>query len=515
MRFYERLIADATQECLHVHDYPIPPFSDEALAQAHKAVTEEDPVPDRVKLDDIPLACVDPHDASERDDAVAAVANPAGGWTLHVAVADVASYVEAHSPLDVEAGRLAAACHLPDRTLTMLPAALVATASLTPGKTNRVLWTRLEVEPHGAVRASRVMVPAVAEDVTVFDVNDTNLHEALTELLACARAMHKHRITTRRPPVVFPDRGEPVFERDRQGAPTHWTMRRQSTAGKAVEEAMIAANRAAAKWLFEAGAGAATIARAQSAPSPGDWRGLREYLGVDSTSERTMLRFDVRALMQRGEHEALAVSRILPPARYVRLDGDTAHFALSEEQYVHSTSPLRRYPDLTVQRTAHTVHRGEPLPVLGEERIETINANAARTAKVERDVVKRWLTAAFERRRVVVEQGTVTGIADFGAFVRLDGYEPLEGLVHISWLNGDVWAYARTPWSIAGWIGEHEVTWRLGDTVAVEVDECDAYAGRIGLKPVGAVKRSREYRSEYRLDDDEEDEEELYERLRD
>ena len=464
-------------------------MDEEIVAEATKAVARPDPILERMRLDDVPLACVDPHDGSERDSAVAAVRSPAGGWTLHVAVADVASYVEADGPLDAEAGKAAATCRHPEHTLTirMLPEVLIEAASLTPGKASRVLWTRLEVEPHGAVRASRVMIPAVAEDVTVFDARDVHPHEALTELLACARAMREYRTATRQP-LAFHDRGEPVFERDRQGTPIGWTLRHEGAVDLAVKEATIAADRAAATWLFEAGAGAATIARAQRAPSLRHWKELWRFLGVSRVSEHAVPRSAVRKLMEQGERETLAMSRILPSARYVRLDGDTAHFTLGEDRYVHSTSPLRRYADLTVQRTAHAVHRGKRPPAFDAERIETINTNTNVVAVVEHDVVEQqWLAAAFKRKgSAVVERGTVIGIEEFAVLVRPHGYEPLEGRVDIDWLNGDGRAYARTPWSVVGQVAGHRVAWHLGDTVAVEVHECDT--GRIELKPAGASR---------------------------
>ncbi len=79
---------------------------------------------DREDITDIPLVTIDGEDARDFDDAVFCRPRPKGGWRLVVAIADVGSYVQLGSALDIEARERGNSVYLPDRVVPMLPEAL-------------------------------------------------------------------------------------------------------------------------------------------------------------------------------------------------------------------------------------------------------------------------------------------------------------------------------------------------------------------------------------------------------
>jgi hypothetical protein len=73
----------------------------------------------------VPFVTIDPPDAKDHDDAVHAEPDTArdnpGGYIVHVAIADVASYVNPGSALDREALARGNSVYFPDRVVPMLP----------------------------------------------------------------------------------------------------------------------------------------------------------------------------------------------------------------------------------------------------------------------------------------------------------------------------------------------------------------------------------------------------------
>jgi ribonuclease R len=261
---------------------------------------------------------------------------------------------------------------------------------------------------------------------------------------------------------------------------------------KIIEEFMLSANEAVAEMLAKATA--PFLRRIHPAPDLRKLRQLTEFvteLGfeVDSLESRFELQRLLGLVAGRPEEHAVnyAVLRSLTRAAYgPQEDG---HFALASDCYCHFTSPIRRYPDLTVHRALDMLARGkrppaEGLPQLGEQ----CSQLERRAEAAERELVKLKLLNFLATRIGLEMEAVVTGVEPFGLFVQ--GIElPAEGLVALDSLPDDTYRYDRASHTLSGRRPGH--AFRLGDRVRVMVAKVDVDRRTLDFRLVGTKGRGR------------------------
>jgi ribonuclease R len=261
---------------------------------------------------------------------------------------------------------------------------------------------------------------------------------------------------------------------------------------KIIEEFMLSANEAVAEMLAKATA--PFLRRIHPAPDLRKLRQLTEFvteLGfeVDSLESRFELQRLLGLVAGRAEEHAVnyAVLRSLTRAAYgPQEDG---HFALASDCYCHFTSPIRRYPDLTVHRALDMLARGkrppaEGLPQLGEQ----CSQLERRAEAAERELVKLKLLNFLATRIGLEMEAVVTGVEPFGLFVQ--GIElPAEGLVALDSLPDDTYRYDRASHTLSGRRPGH--AFRLGDRVRVMVAKVDVDRRTLDFRLVGTKGRGR------------------------
>ena len=173
---------------------------------------------------------------------------------------------------------------------------------------------------------------------------------------------------------------------------------------------------------------------------------------------------------------------------------DEGHYALASDCYCHFTSPIRRYPDLTVHRLIDVLNRGkkpeqrmDQLLVLGDHCSE----REQRAAEAERELKKVKLLLYMSDKIGMELDGVITGVENFGLFIT--GTEiPAEGFVHISSLTDDYYRYDRAGHIIAGHRSGN--SYRLGDTVRVSVAAVNVDTRELNFRLVartGGRKKAR------------------------
>ena len=496
-------------------------FGQAALEQAeqiHDDVAETIAAePKRHDLRELLCVTIDPATARDFDDAVSCERREGGGWRLGVHIADVSHYVRPGSPIDLDARARTCSAYLVDRVLPMLPERLCDDlCSLVAGRDRLAMSVFADIDEGGEVvghaawcstihskaRLSYDQVDAVLEGAFPAaelprepEASAQDLEELLRMLDEVAR-LRRH-VRRERGAVDF-ETVEAKVELDGEGVPTGVSVRERTRATSLVEEAMLVANEVVAQMLAPHAEEVPCAFRVHERPAP-DSMGqallaLRE-LDLLEPGEYERLRaadpFALQDVLERasGTSAEVPANSLLLRAqkRAVYLPRNDGHYALGASAYCHFTSPIRRYPDVTVHR-ALKVRIG-----MAADAGFDVRARRAELAAMpqlchtcsERE--RAADAAARESQRVKMAQlmgqhvgesfsGVVVGVERFGLFVRLDE-TCAEGLLPIRALGDEWFAYDEGTMCLTGESTGH--CWHLGRRVAVTVAGCKPEKGQI------------------------------------
>ena len=349
-------------------------FTEAAAREAEQmplSVREED-IAGRRDLRDTYLFTIDGADAQDFDDAVS-LRKIGDGWELGVHIADVSHYVDLHGAIEKDAYLRTTSTYLPGLTFLMLPEALSnRLCSLMPLEDRLALSCLMRVE--GGAAVDWEIVPSVIRSrarLVYSDVNrlfageDNAVPEAARPVLLQMNALAKSIRAARekRGSLEF-DLPEPQFDLDAKGEPTDVRARERGDAEKLIEDFMLAANECVAHFARECEI--PIPYRIHELPDPDVLAELDRYLesmeipsALAGATAPGALADVLRSV--RGKLEEAAVhSAMLRAMRRAQYDAmPRGHFALAARDYCHFTSPIRRYPDLTVHRVIKSYLVGE------------------------------------------------------------------------------------------------------------------------------------------------------------
>ncbi|MHB0955259.1 MAG: ribonuclease R [Pirellulaceae bacterium] len=475
-----------------MREYGLPDaFPEDVLASAREQAESFDPerLDDRVDLRALAVITIDPVDARDFDDAISLEKTAQGQWRLGVHIADVTFFVPPKSPLDREARERATSVYLPDRVIPMLPEVISNhLASLQPQRVRFAKTVFMEFTPEGLRTHTEIVRSAIQSQqrFTYEEVQDfldqplpwkkkltPPVFELLGHMHELAMVLRQRRLDNGSLELVLP---EIKLELDDEGKVCGAKVVEHNASHQIIEELMLAANEAVAEHLTQREL--LFLRRIHAPPSPTKLRDLTLFvreLGIPCESLEG--RFEIKRVLEHvaGRPEAAAVNYAVLRSMQKAVYGPESerHYALNKTHYCHFTSPIRRYPDLTVHRLLDQLAANKrppnellPLMVLGEHCSE----REQRAASAERELVKVKLLNYLSEQLGLQMNAIITGVEDFGLFVQ--GVElPAEGLVHISSLQDDYYRYDATTHSLAGHREGHR--YRLGDLVKVEVMRVD------------------------------------------
>ncbi|MBM4318857.1 MAG: VacB/RNase II family 3'-5' exoribonuclease, partial [Deltaproteobacteria bacterium] len=477
-------------------------FSAEALAEAAalqdgagkgEALGGEE----RLDLRGCPLVTIDPPDARDFDDALAIAELADGGFSLTVAIADVAHYVAPGSVIDQEAKERGCSVYFPGRVIPMLPAALSGDlCSLKPGAERLAVAVQLRFAADGTQHAARIE-PALVRSrarLTYDGVaallagqplprDPANEHaEQLRQLERLARLLLRHRVAGGALDLDIPE-ARAVWDAQVQQVVDIERCRR-TWAHRLVEEMMLAANRAVGARLQQLGRPAPW--RIHEPPDPADLAevaALAEALLPVSGRPAAvpgeisgMLRW-VRQHLGSGPGAEVLAQRLLRAMKQARYSAvDVGHFALAARGYLHFTSPIRRYPDLIV----HRLLRGEaPEPASLAQLAEHCSRRERAAMAAEQAALQLHGTLLLQEMVGEPLPGTITGIGRGGLFVQLE--RPfVQGMVLAGNLPDDRYDVAPLGHLAVG--RRTGQTFRLGDRLQVIVDAVSPLRRHVDLR---------------------------------
>ena len=355
-------------------------FNDEVIEEARQAAANfdkasaEGPWDNRLDLTQLLTFTIDPYDARDFDDAISLEYDEkTSEYELGVHIADVSHFVVAGGELDKEGYQRGNSTYLPRLVLPMLPELLSnGVCSLQEGvnrfvksvfvqydKSGRVIGHRYH---RAVIRSHKRLTYLEAQALIDGDEKEAAKHaqaepkyteelvDALRRCEKLAQLIRKRRFQAGMLSLALP---ESVLVFDENGHVSDAVPEDDAFTHTLIEMFMVAGNEAVAE-LF-ASLNVPLLRRIHPEPDYNDLENLRDYARlVRFRLPEEPKRADLQALIkvstgtpyERAIH--FAVLKTLTRASYS--PALIGHFALASENYAHYTSPIRRYPDLTVHR---------------------------------------------------------------------------------------------------------------------------------------------------------------------
>lgn len=460
---------------------------DEARAQAAKF--RENDLAGREDFTGELVVTIDPADARDHDDAISLkIDHKSKHWLLGVHIADVAHFAPAGSALDREARNRGTSVYLPRHVVPMFPEVISnGLASLHEGKVRYAKSAVIEYTASGqrvgvrfansAIRVSKRFTYDQVSSVLSAEEPPADVKPDVARLLKRMRDLAmKLRERRRKRGSLELAMPEAVLDYDADGrvSGAHYAV--HDVSHQIIEEFMLAANVAVAEHFHELDA--PFLRRVHPPPDKLKLEAFAKFArGLGYKLDYATDRFSLQRILEEsaGKPDARAVHfallRSLKQASYSPLQEE--HFALASPNYCHFTSPIRRYPDLTVHRlldrwlrTGKATGDLTEMTALGEHCSKT----ERRAEAAERELVKVKLLTYFSGRVGAVLDAVITGVAEYGFFAQ--GVEiPVEGRVHVSTLTDDYYTYDDESHTLQS--RRTKTRYRLGDAVRVEVVRVD------------------------------------------
>ena len=184
-------------------------------------------------------------------------------------------------------------------------------------------------------------------------------------------------------------------------------------------------------------------------------------------------------IKERPDQNVISIMLLRSMQQAVYEPQNIGHFGLAYPAYTHFTSPIRRYPDLTVHRAIKAILQHKQYQPKSWSELGVHCSLAERRADNASRDVQNWLKTYYMQDKIgEVFSGTISGMANFGLFVTLDNVY-IDGMVHISDLGEDYFNYHPEMLAI---VGERSgIRFKLGDKVVVKVARADLDTSRIDL----------------------------------
>ena len=443
------------------------------------------------------IVTIDPDDARDFDDAIQ-VEKTSTGWRLGVHIADVAAYVEPASALDREARRRGNSVYLPDRVIPMLPERLSnGVCSLNPGVDRLTHSVFIHFDKHGVVKSARFARSVIrsahrltykqAYAILTSPPGD-QLGDRLHLAWELAALLRRKRFQHGSLDLDFPEVKVWV---DKEGRPVRLERVENDESHQLIEEFMLAANEAVARELKNRAV--PTIYRVHENPDPEKLAEYREFVlsfdyKVGDLTHRAELQRLLASINGKPEEQALKVALLksLKRARY--FSQPLGHYGLAKANYLHFTSPIRRYADLVAHRALAT--DGAPRrradaarhPDMGEiaSIAEHISATERNAADAEIDAAQMKKLEFFQRqldeRNPQIFRAAIVDVRNYGLMVELPD-ALITGLVHVSSLTDDFYLFEPARRQLIG--RRSRKRYSVGDELSVFVSRVDVFKRQV------------------------------------
>ncbi|KEI34701.1 3'-to-5' exoribonuclease RNase R [Francisella sp. W12-1067] len=473
---------------------------------------------ERVDLRKLNFVTIDGEDAKDFDDAVFASRTKAEGWKLYVAIADVSSYVQKDSALDLDAKRRSTSVYFPGYVIPMLPEKLSnGLCSLQPNVDRYSLVCEMNISSTGKLTRYKFYSAVInskarltyTEVAKLLDKKQNSIVENTPELVPDIFVLYDlykvlHTARDQRGAIDF-DTIETQIILDKHNHIQSIIPRQRNDAHRLIEECMLVANVAAAKFVIKHKK--TSPFRVHSEPKEDKMDALKKHLsrhgihlsyGKDGKVTPKALAQMLESIKSRPDYEDIQMMTLRSMNQAVYSIDNVGHFGLAYDEYTHFTSPIRRYPDLVVHRIIKSIineynHGGCDYK---SSELANICDNASfqeRNADGASKQVEDWLKCYFMQDYIGhVLEAKITHINGLGLFVELKDMF-IEGLVHVSTIPGDYYIFDETKDILIG-RRNHKV-FKIGQKITIRVIRADLESVHIDFELYSPEQSAKDFDS--------------------
>ena len=480
----------------------IPVFPAEVIAQAREVSDYrqiEAESAGRLDLRDKPIFTIDGADTKDIDDAIS-VERDGDDYILGVHIADVSFYVKPKSALDEEAMKRGTSVYYANRVIPMLPKELSnGICSLNPGEDRLAFSCLCRLDKNADIVSFKFIKTVIRSRVkgVYSEINDyldgyktketelkysevSSQFEIITEL---AEKLNKKK-KSRGVPELETAEGKLIIDENDicVGACQHERGRTEEI----IEDFMLIANECAARFGKEHQL--PFVYRIHEPPTEQKLETLKEgltALGIPFNIGDNVTPAMLSQILESTKDTPASpiinnlILRSMTKAQYST--EPLGHFGLVLEDYAHFTSPIRRYPDLSIHRIMSDVLSGTDINEVRTKYNKFAYASADKSTAaeitamtVERDCEDRY-KAEFMSGRIGEEyDGVISSVTDFGVFVMLEN--TCEGLLAVEELGEGMYA-ANSFISLKNMTDGKE--YRVGQPIRVKVKNANVNSGKI------------------------------------
>ena len=446
---------------------------------------------------------IDGDDTKDIDDAISIKKLDNGNYLLGVHIADVSHYVKEGTALGDEAYARGTSSYLANTVIPMLPHQLSnGICSLNPNVIRLTLSCVMEIDDKGKLIDSEIFESYIKsrKQMTYKNVNkilnENVIPEGYEEFVSDLRLMaelskiiRKHKLEKG---YIDFDVPEPKIITDENGKAIDIQKRVQDTGENLIEDFMIMANETVASTISYMDL--PFIYRVHGLPDEEKIRSFLSFINIlgykvnanlKNITPKTIQNI-LGQLKDKKEYNVLSSMLLRSMQKAVYDSVNIGHFGLASKFYTHFTSPIRRFPDLTVHRLLRTYlfnhnidnqtidYYNSTLPEIAKHSSEREMA----ATQCERDVDDMKMAEYMEDHIGEVYKGIVSTVTNYGIYVELPNL--VEGMIKIDQLDDDYYFYDESTFSLVG--KRSKKRYMLGQSIEIVVDSVIKDKGLINFR---------------------------------